>query len=173
MLPFKCMKPALVLVKDQRCYEIGKPPCFWGCFRLLSLTPPLPAFTGFLWTPADCIVTPALFKQMSVRWWLLVAAPLSPFVINMEQHTPLGEGTESLLPVLTCATWKSGVGGGGWGMPPPPFEKLATTPFFNGTWIFVQIQLSFCFKWILLVASIICDGDDRASKNRLRKCRRL
>ncbi len=37
----------------------------WGCFCLLSLTQP-PAFTGFLWTPADCIVSLALFKQMSV-----------------------------------------------------------------------------------------------------------
>lgn len=53
--------------EDQQHSEIGRP-LFQGQkvrFCLLSLTQP-PAFTGFLWTPADCIVRLALFKQMSV-----------------------------------------------------------------------------------------------------------
>lgn len=67
--PIEMHEGILGFGEDQQYSEIGQP-LFQGqnkrgCFCLLSLTQP-PAFTGFLRTPADCIVRLALFKQMGV-----------------------------------------------------------------------------------------------------------
>lgn len=102
--PLKCMKVSLVLVKHQQHPEIGRP-LFSGT-KKKKKSEVVSVFCHWR-SPQlsldSCGLPPTvLWGLLFLNKWVydsdfLLPAPL--FVINMEQHTPLGEGAEKLLPV--------------------------------------------------------------------------